>query len=133
MKIRSLEISGNERTKGSVIESEFYKAFTTQNPQEIFHHLNVAVSILKSSGNFESVETSVEILDDGPDSALAAGSDLNHPALNVIPCESNTSIEQEIKVLVVVKEKGIPYLSVSSLQSSRATRVLPTLTLHTIP
>lgn len=112
MKIQSFSITGNERTKESVIESEFYKAYTTNDPQEIFHNLSVAVSALKASGNFESVDTSVEIIDDGPDSALESGSDLMNP---IATTSSNTPVrEQELKVFVKVKEKGIPYLSVRS-------------------
>lgn len=112
MKIQSFSVTGNRRTKDSVIESEFYRAYTTNNPQEIFHFLNLGVGALKASGNFETVETSVEIVDNGPDSALESGSGLH----NAVPSASPTEpVEQELKVFVTVEEKGVPYLSVRGL------------------
>jgi outer membrane protein assembly factor BamA len=87
VKVEAFEIEGNHRTKLILFQQEFDTALQSRSLEELHIRLEQTTQRLKSFGIFASIDTKIRV------------SDLTQEKANV-------------KVLVTVKEKGIPNLKV---------------------
>jgi hypothetical protein len=110
IRISSILIKGNERTKETYFQNEFLDTMNCRNTIELHDHLSIVTQHLRESGLFEGVETNIDI-----------SSSTNKQSVSSSPYNMNMNDDKEelidgtqkyeITIHVTVKEVGIPQLN----------------------
>lgn len=108
IKVRAINIKGNERTKEIFFEDEFSNSIKCNNINELHQHLQFVTNRLKNSGLFEAVETNININSPSSHDKYNSGK----KEFNNIFANKNDNYD--IDVNVIVKEVMIPRFSIGA-------------------
>jgi hypothetical protein len=111
IRISSILIKGNERTKEIYFQNEFLESMHCRNTNELHEHLSTVTQHLRESGLFEGVESNINI-------SSSPSTNRDKQRISSSPYVMNTNNDKEgliekydVTIHVTVKEVGIPQLN----------------------